>query len=362
MNVNTLFNDSKAVVFQVLFVFSVVAYGQDSQSSAIAKTPQINLQEGSSIALEDKLSAIGERIVKEDTFSLGKGYLIQVPADHSTVPSTYQGAFFGVPNNGTMHLEMKAGFNMVGNPYPSGINVHHFIDSNPTITGTVYFLKKNGADVSSTSYTTLTKTAYVSNGDKSEDASFGYFEAGDESNWFINVAQGFFVNASNDSKLLFTNRMRRISKANPDFKNSKSAAHKSSLYWLNLNSEDGLYSQMAVGYSSSGTFAVDKGIDGKNINLDFYLTSLIDRDEYAIQGRPEFTLSDIVPLSYKVLTSGKYTILLDHAIGIFEDNSQVIYLKDKKKNKLHNLNNGPYSFVSKAGTFENRFEVVYKTH
>jgi hypothetical protein len=52
----------------------------------------------------------------------------------------------------------------------------------------------------------------------------------------------------------------------------------------------------------------------------------------------------------------------DHAIGIFEDNSQVIYLKDKKKNKLHNLSSGPYSFVSKAGTFENRFEVVYKTH
>jgi hypothetical protein len=154
--------------------------------------------------------------------------------------------------------------------------------------------------------------------------------------------------------------MRRISKANPDSKTSKTVAQKSGLYWLNLNSEDGLYSQMAVGYSSSGTFAVDRGIDGKNINLDFYLTSVIDGDDYAVQGRPEFTLTDIVPLSYKVVTSGAYTISLDHAIGIFEDKSQVIYLKDKKKSKLHNLSGGSYSFVSKAGTFEDRFEIVYK--
>jgi hypothetical protein len=174
------------------------------------------------------------------------------------------------------------------------------------------------------------------------------------------MAQGFFVNAATDSKLIFTNSMRRISRVNPNFKNLQDNVPNKGLYWLNLNNEVGAYSQMAVGYSAEGTMAEDQGVDGQNINLDFYLTSLIDNNEFAIQGRDAFTTTDIVPLSYKVETSGNYTIAIDHAAGIFKNNSQTIYIKDNVKHKLHNLNSGVYSFFSKAGAFVDRFEIVYE--
>lgn len=361
MKISVLSNFILIVFFLVLCSFSVVAYGQSNLLGTPPETLRNNVQEKSSVVLENNRTTIDEKLLAEDNFSAGKGYLIQVPTNHPTVPTVYNGSFAGVPNNGTIQIDLNTGYNMVGNPYPSGISVHHFIDSNPAITGTLYFLKKNSAHDAGTSYATLTKIAYVTNGDKVEDASFGYFEAGNESNWFINKAQGFFVHSAMDAKLIFTNSMRRVTQVNPNFENSHHAVPKKGLYWLNLKNEAGEYSQMAVGYSPEGTMEEDRGVDGKNINLDYHLTSVIDGNEYAIQGRPEFVVSDSVPLSYKVLSSGEYSISIDHAVGIFADNSQLIYIKDKMKNKLHNLSEGPYSFSSKAGTFPNRFTVVYQS-
>lgn len=363
MKVNALIDKKKTLVFFLLQGLFMVSYGQNDQSTVVAKGSQINLQERSYAEWENKGTAIQEKLTSEDTFSLGKGAVVQAPTDHSKIATPSDGTFSGVPNNGTMKIDMKVGYNLVGNPYPSGINVHDFIDSNTTITGTIYFLKKTNAtsntDVSS--YATLTKTAYVSNDSMGEDASMGYFKTGDEPNWFINMAQGFFVDATSDSKLLFTNRMRRITRVDPNFKNSQiDTAKKRGMYWLNLTNEAGAYSQMAVGYSSEGTIAEDQGIDGRNINLDFYLASLIVGNDYAIQGRAAFTSADMVSLSYKVESSGNYSITIDHVAGIFKDNSQAIYIWDKVKNKVHNLNTGAYSFFSKVGAFEERFQIVYE--
>lgn len=337
----------------------MVSYAQDKQYSTVTNSTKIKLEEMPLAVSENSSKDAIRKRRAEDKFSLEKGGLIQVLKDQPTLATVYNADFFGVPNNGTMYIEMKEGYNMLGNPYPSGVNVHNLIDSNATISGTLYFLDKGITTVEATSYSTLTKIAYVSNSYK-EDATVGYFKAGDESNWFINIAQGFFVHATSDSKLIFTNSMRRISQANSDFVRSKTATTEKGLYWLNLNKNEGVHSQMAVSYSSEGTLAEDKGIDGRNINKDFYLTSLIDGIYYAIQGRPEFTSDDIVPLSYKVAASVTYTITIDHTVGVFEDGSQIIYIKDKAKNILHNLNNSPYTFDSMAGTFEDRFTIVYE--
>ncbi|MFC6876013.1 hypothetical protein [Flavobacterium myungsuense] len=358
MATDTFFEIKKRVVLFAIFSFSVVSFGQDNQLSTLAKSPQINLQERTYAGVEHNNTDTTRKKSSDEKLS-EEEYLIKLSKDYRTVSTANDANFLGVPNNGTMHIEMKEGYNMVGNPYPSAVNVHNFIDSNATINGTLYFLDKVNTDVAANSYATLTKIAYVSNSNK-EDLSIGYFKEGDESNWFINIAQGFFVKATSDSKLIFTNSMRRITQANPDFVNSQTVTPQKGLYWLNLSKNNGVYNQMAVGYSSKGTLAEDKGIDGRNINQDFYLTSLIDGNYYSIQGRPEFTSDDIVPLSYSVDVSGTYTIAIDHTVGVFKEGSQNIYIKDKLKNKLHNLTNDSYTFFSKEGTFVDRFTIVYE--
>ncbi|MGC4040240.1 MAG: fibronectin type III domain-containing protein [Flavobacterium sp.] len=300
-------------------------------------------------------------------FATGQSYLIRVPWDHPTAATVWGGTFTGVPNNGDIPVTVSTageptigyGYNAVGNPYPSRINVHDFIDGNTNISGTLYFWRKTN-DNTSSSYATLSKIAYVANGAAGGDTGTGYFNTGDESNWVINIGQGFFVKANSGSTISFTNSMRRSSNGNQFFRTSQNTDTVSGgLYWLNLTANTGIYSQMAVGYSSEGTLGVDRGIDGENINKDFYLTSLIDANEYSIQGRPDFNSDDIVPLAYKTATAGTYTISIDHASGIFSAGGQSIYLKDNLTSSLHDMGSGAYSFTTDAGAFGNRFEVVY---
>jgi hypothetical protein len=294
-------------------------------------------------------------------FASAKAYLIRMPWNHPTAATIWNGTFIGVPNNGNVSFALAAGYNAVGNPYPSRINIRDFIDGNANISGPLYFWRKTN-DTSSSSYATLTKTAYVANGALGGDTGTGFFNPGNEANWVINIGQGFIVNATSSTNLSFTNSMRRSSNANQFFRIPPTTETTvSGLYWLNLNADTGIYSQMAIGYSAEGTLAEDRGIDGKNINPDFYLTSLIGTDEYSIQGRPDFDSADIVPLSYKVTVAGNYTITIDHTSGMFDGNAQSIYLKDNLTATIHNLNTGGYAFTSAIGTFANRFEVMYQS-
>ncbi|MDN3677964.1 T9SS sorting signal type C domain-containing protein [Flavobacterium paronense] len=301
------------------------------------------------------------------TFTNGKSYLIRVPYNHPTSPTVYPGVFTGVANNGTISPTVSTsanGYNAVGNPYPSRLNVHNFIDGNTNITGPLYFWRKTNTTATSTSYATLTKTAYVANGSAGGDTGTGFFPTGggQEANWVLNVGQGFIVKVTSGSTISFTNSMRRSLNSDQFFKNSTSVnTVGNGLYWLNLTDTTGVYSQMAVGYSAEGTVGYDRGIDGENINKEFYLTSLIGANEYSIQGRPVFDSSDIVPLSYKAVTSGNYTIAIDHTDGLFTDVGQPIYLKDNLTSTEHDLHTGAYTFTSNAGTFNNRFEIIYQS-
>ena len=299
-------------------------------------------------------------------FEAAKSYLIRTPWDHPTGATVWNGVFKGTPNNGDITYKMNTGYNAVGNPYPSTINVTDFINANisPTadnIDGTLWFWRKTNTTAVSTSYATLTKTAYVANGSAGGDTGTGFFNAGNEANWVISSGQGFIVNATNDADLILNNGMRRASNTDQFFKfdNQNNETKPDGIFWLNLMDNQGIYSQMALGYDSKTTVDFDKGYDGLNFNKDYYLASLIGNEGYSIQSRQKFESEDIVPLSYKVLTIGTYSISIDHKTGIF-NNGQAIYLKDNLTNSLHNLSEGAYTFSSEVGNFINRFEIVYQ--
>ena len=74
-----------------------------------------------------------------------------------------------------------------------------------------------------------------------------------------------------------------------------------------------------------------------------------------------FNISDLVPLNLKVPTAGNFTIAIDHLEGLFVGGSQPIYLHDLYTNTYTNLNTTAYTFATEAGSFNNRFEIVYDT-
>jgi hypothetical protein len=135
-----------------------------------------------------------------------------------------------------------------------------------------------------------------------------------------------------------------------------------SRFWLNLTSLGGSFCQTLLAYMPNATSGIDNGIDGRYFNdAPVALTSLIGSEEYTIQGRAlPFSTSDSVPLGFKTNVAGNYTIAIDHVDGLFS-NGQAIYLKDNLLNTVTNLGAGSYSFVSAAGTFNSRFEIVYQS-
>lgn len=294
------------------------------------------------------------------TFATSKGYLIRTPNTHPATATTWEGSFTGVPNNGDYSFTMVDGgvgnrLNLVGNPYPSPLNVSSFVAANSAnITGTLYFWRKTNNALRS-SYCSWSSLGFASNGEAEVY----------DLNGVIQTGQGFFVEGSgNGTTLNFTNSMRVDNHANQFFKNQNAVdTVERNRIWLNATSASGSFSQTLIGYCTNATQDVDAGIDGKFINDgDIALSSLIGSTPYAIQGRVlPFDTADIVPLSFKANVAGNYTIAIDHVDGLFSGAAQAIFIKDNLNGSYHNLNTASYTFASAAGTFTNRFELVYQT-
>jgi len=290
-------------------------------------------------------------------FANATGYLIRMPNNHPTTPTVWTGTFEGVPNNGDYTFTMTDNgvgqrFNAVGNPYPSPLNAVDFV-SNTTnaanTTGTLYFWRKTN-NAASPSYCSWTTGGFVTN---SEAQVF-------DPNDVLQTGQGFFVEASgNGTSLEFNNTMRIDDHANQFFRMQSTERHR---IWLNATNAEGLFSQTLVGYMTNATNDVDYAIDGKHINDGaIALTSLINDETFVIQGRSlPFETTDVVPLQFKATSAGNYTIAIDHVDGLFLE-SQPIYLRDLTMGFDHNLKVAEYNFTSDAGTFSNRFEIVYES-
>lgn len=291
-------------------------------------------------------------------FATATGYLIRMPNNHPSTATVWAGAFAGVPNNGDYGFSMVDNgvgqrFNAVGNPYPSPIDATAFVGNTTNAantTGTLYFWRKTN-NAASPSYCSWTTGGFVTN---SEAQVF-------DPNDVIQTGQGFFVEASGSgTSLVFDNTMRTDDHANQFFRNQNTIER--NRIWLNATNAEGLFSQTLVGYMTGATNAIDYAIDGKYINDGpIALTSIIDNEKFVIQGRSlPFDVTDSVPLEFKATTAGNYTIAIDHVDGLFLG-EQAIYLRDLLMGVDHDLKAAAYSFTSDAGTFSERFEIVYQS-
>lgn len=308
-------------------------------------------------------------------FEKGKGYAIRAPENtSSTIPSVSAHQFVGVPNNGSITIAVTVppndvGLSLVGNPYPSAINVTDFINenlydpiSNPTNTleGTLYFWSHNnrlvGNDFSATDY-------YYYNllGGAAGNSGTGNNNLPTE---FIASGQGFLIQNEIAGSLKFNNTMRETSNNNNFYKiknNNKIKELEKHRVWLNLTNSSSNVSQALVGYIENATDGYDRGYDSYVFDdtAPFLLYSLIGTDKLAIQSKGlPFLDSDTVPLGYSIDTNGAATIAVDHVDGLFLDD-QNIYIEDKLLDVIHDIKASSYDFSSAAGTFNERFVLLY---
>ncbi|MES2485058.1 MAG: carbohydrate-binding protein, partial [Bacteroidota bacterium] len=336
----------------------------------------------------------------QNNFIPGKAYLIRMPdfltdnANYAagTANHAYDGTFTGMPNNGPVAvgttvtnlngggtLSQTGRYIAVANPYPSPISVKEFFTQNSAVleagNGMYFWRKKN--DAAANSYAHLSLLAYTQNSGAGGDIDGGgatYYTGGDDedfnANWIISPGQGFLVKLKtgldNTATVNFANSMRKPAQSSqPFFKtaNTNDAPTVSRL-WLNLTNTANTvgataFSQAAIGYLAQATLDLDYGYDAKILgdgNAKLY--SKAADNNLAIQARPTFANTDVVPMGFAVTAGGEYTISLDHFDGLFSS-GQEVYLKDNLAGTVTNLNQNPYLFTTDPGTFDTRFEVLY---
>lgn len=291
-----------------------------------------------------------------NSFLPGKGYMIRVATNWSpTNPTIYNGQFTGVPNNGSLTNTVGQGFNLLGNPYASPIDAPSFIRANGKI-GTLYYwshkVAASGGSYPSNNYASYTLLGGVASAN-------GSVIPNDK----IQVGQGFFVNAIGSFDVKFENELRVDAVTSTQFfrtSEKSNVSDENHRIWLNLDGSTAGYNQILVGYSPVATNGIDENVDGLMLDTSkTFLYNVLGNKEYVIQGKGlPFNQDDIVKLGLKVVEGGDFNINIEQFDGLFE--SQDVFIKDNYTNTIHDLKQSAYTFVAQAGTFNDRFELVYK--
>lgn len=284
-----------------------------------------------------------------------KGYSIKTPAVSNV-------EFTGTPNNGTQTFSMSTagnGYNLVGNPYPSNLDLAAFYSANSgKISNTFYFWDNTSNSVTVQGGATTTNIGYATYNPVSQIWTPAPNISAIPTENSVKIGQGFIVKATNvaDTSLSFNNDMRTATASAFYNKNNSSTEGK---FWLRLNSSYNTSNTFAIAYINGASNSFDQ-YDSKTIGTgsDAFYT-LAGTQKLVIQGRESFNINDMVPVGAKHFQNGNFTISLVQKEGIF-NNGQAIYLHDKVTGTYTDLQNNAYSFAANSGDISNRFEIVYK--
>lgn len=311
----------------------------------------------------------------------GKGFIMRI-AEQAPFTGTGTGSidlkFTGTANNGDVQVAVDkvAGNdtsarnnNLLANPYPSAIDAEKFlIENNSLVDGVIYLWRANTVNTTGTSqYTKADYIAYTKAG------ATAYTGVGSQVAFNGNIAtgQGFKVRALASGNVKFTNCMRVVGN-NSQFLRTNAFATTTvndaavNRFKLNLQTTSGITNQIVVAYLPETTLAYDYMYDARLLTTgSTHIFSILDNDtqKLAINARPDFTITDEVPLGFskEANISEPMSIQIADTEGIFANNQTPVYLHDTLLDTYHNFANGAYNFNTTATLDVNRFKVVYQT-
>ena len=348
----------------------------------------------------------------------GEGFTMKGTSGSTTIDTNQNYVFKGLPNNGdiTLPLDKSSGDveRLVGNPYPSAIDATEFIldnlsiaDGGNNINGTVingalyfwdHFSEENSHYLKDyvggyATYNLTGGTAAISNDARINNTSnAGSAAVGTKvPGQYIPVNQGFFVSTALDghlndntpqvaiatvdggnivfknsqrvfvteidpeSSFLRTNGKKKTKAAN---ENNRIVEQRSAIRII-YDSPKGYHRQLLLGVDSNASKGFDLGYDAFMVDVneeDMYWD--IEGGKFVIQGINSLDNAQEFPLGLIVEESGLISIRIEELENI--DPSTSIYIKDKDTGENFKINNEIFSLKLNAGTYNDRFSMVFQ--
>ncbi len=275
--------------------------------------------------------------------------------------------FRGKPNTGTITLNInKNEILLVGNPYPSGLDLNKFLLENATTTGIAYFwdsrpvsshyLKDYEGGYGAYS-PALGRNGYVPAVFKSYD-DWGNVveETGRTGEYYARgyspIGQGFIVEGLATGKVNFRNRYREFQKENPQMSEFKIRAteempEKVSMMRLNIEFAGKYVRQLILAYHPQSTIGIDRAMDARNLSpLETDAGWKINNDMYLIDVRDDLNIP--VPLWITTTQPVDITFSLKELRYITGN----IYVWDSGKDVYYNLKDQEITVPVSAGNNE----------
>ncbi|MGB0522674.1 MAG: BspA family leucine-rich repeat surface protein [Flammeovirgaceae bacterium] len=255
-------------------------------------------------------------------------------------------------------------WNLIGNPYPSGISVANFLATNYNggagpIANAVYLWNSDGSDVIST------------NSDYAIMNNMGITNAGGSTaptSTTIASCQGFFVQAVAAGDVTFSNAHRTAT--NNTFLRTNTSRQR---IWIKATLEDIASNEILIGFADDAEMGKDqydaKKLEG-NGHLAFYSqwactdravpcpNSPLATEKLAIQGLSPIESPIAIPLGLHAKTAGQYTFNISH-LDHFDLNHYQIVLIDHELEQTTHLQTSSYVIELESGEYTDRFELQF---
>lgn len=310
-------------------------------------------------------------------FEVGQGFTLK-GSGAGTVTQNY--TFSGKPNNGVIQHPIGAdNMSLLGNPYPSALDAHAFINDNIGVnassTGALYFWEHWGGNSHVLAqyeggYATLNLTGYtmaISDPMVSSNGSGTLVPKR-----YLPVGQGFMIYGDSDGGTIEFNNTQRIfekeSSGNSTF--IRSANQNVSTQNVSVNSIDRVYfnfvtpegpvRELLLGVKEGLTKGIDYGYDAKRFNKHHTDCGWkIEEEPYVIQGIGDVYQDLELPLMINIGTTGTCQFMIGDLTEL--DSSVEVYFRDAELQIEERLrSNESVSFTLSAGDYNNRFSVVFK--
>jgi hypothetical protein len=313
----------------------------------------------------------------------GEGFCMKGPDTSGAQYADQNYTFQGQPNNGTISLAIDANKEyLVGNPYASALDLDQFLsDNSAVLTGTIYFYEHWSDNTHYYSQYGAGYATYNSSGGVKAtlhpDFVGGAWDTahpgttGEENvpQRYTPVGQGFVVRSGASAGNIVFNNGQRTFKTEVDgefYKSAKGNANVNdvlSRIYIDYVSPSYRHRHLLLALTNgTATDGFENMYDGEMIDLganDMYFTIDVGINDmylpYVIQGVGTYDENARYPLTIKVNTAGKHTILINELQNFDQD----LYIEDEK-GQTHNLIDGAFMFISSSNVDTMHFNLVFK--